>query len=298
MSSISRFEGLYGDRNARPDSEYVYWEQLETRSRHFEWDIKPHFHPRLCQLFFVEKGQFMFMESSAQQQLEGPCLILIPPASLHGFSYTTTVTGSIISLSDSLLNTLFPEAKVLAPMMGKVQFITRFSAPYTAQRVQHYMQAVEEELFDNQHQAEKRRMLHLCLQQLFLVLYRLWLQQEEVSISTDTISLVHFRKLQELIRREGGHKTVMQLAQDLHITPVHLNRICREIAGKAAGQLVQEHLLEEARKYLTYTSYSISEIAYLLHFEYPNYFARFFKKHTGLSPREYRDGSNEVKTPS
>ena len=52
---------------------------------------------------------------------------------------------------------------------------------------------------------------------------------------------------------------------------------------------MQEHLLDEARKYLTYTSYSVSEIAYLLKFEYPNYFARFFKKHTGLSPTEFRE---------
>ena len=71
---------------------------------------------------------------------------------------------------------------------------------------------------------------------------------------------------------------------------MHLNRICQAIAGKSASQLVQEHVLDEARKYLTYTTYSVSEIAYLLHFEYPNYFAKFFRKHTGLSPTEFREG--------
>ena len=50
------------------------------------------------------------------------------------------------------------------------------------------------------------------------------------------------------------------------------------------AELVHQHLIQEAQKYLLHTSYSISEIAYLLEFEYPNYFAKLFKKHIGLSP--------------
>jgi AraC family transcriptional activator of pobA len=51
---------------------------------------------------------------------------------------------------------------------------------------------------------------------------------------------------------------------------------------------VQEHLIEQAKNYLSHTSYTIAEIAYLLNFEYPNYFARLFKKINGVSPKEYR----------
>jgi AraC family transcriptional regulator, transcriptional activator of pobA len=70
---------------------------------------------------------------------------------------------------------------------------------------------------------------------------------------------------------------------------VHLNRICQNVVGKSALQVVQEYLIEESKKYLEYTSHSVSEIAYLLKFEYPNYFAKLFKKQTGISPTEYRE---------
>lgn len=132
-------------------------------------------------------------------------------------------------------------------------------------------------------------MLHLSLQRLFIVLYRLWQQNEAVQDSTNSLRIQHFRQFQHRVRQVGTTHNIAQLASELAITPVHLNRICRAIAGKSASQLVQEHILDEARKYLTYTSYSVSEVAYLLHFKYPNYFAKFFRKHTGLSPTEFRE---------
>jgi len=98
----------------------------------------------------------------------------------------------------------------------------------------------------------------------------------------------HFRKFQKNIKTASFPKSIPQFAAELAITPVHLNRICRAVAGKPAIQLVQEHLVSEGKKYLTHTSYSVSEIAYQLNFEYPNYFARLFKKYTGVSPGEYR----------
>jgi len=53
--------------------------------------------------------------------------------------------------------------------------------------------------------------------------------------------------------------------------------------------MVQEHLIQQAQKYLIHTTYTVSEISYLLKFEYPNYFAKLFRKHTGVAPKTYRE---------
>ena len=83
-------------------------------------------------------------------------------------------------------------------------------------------------------------------------------------------------------------KSIPEFAKELNITAVHLNRICNQVRGKSALLIVQEHLIEQAKNYLLHTSYTIAEIAYRLNFEYPNYFARLFKKLNGVSPKEYR----------
>lgn len=290
--SISRFDGLYGEIEARPDGEYMFSELLETRSHLFNWVIQPHIHARLFQVFFVETGGVVFSEATQQRQLTGPVVLLIPPTALHGFVYTPDARGRILTLSDTFVHTLFPQNSPLMPMLGSVQCIQVFDKPYTAPLVGQLIAQIDEELFGEQ--PEKRTMLHLCLQQLLIILYRLWQQSETAQYNPNSLNIQYFRQFQQRVRQTGTTRNVSQFADDLAISPVHLNRICQTIAGKSASQLIQEHILDEARKYLTYTTYSVSEIAYLLHFEYPNYFARFFRKHTGLSPTEFREGQGKV----
>ncbi|XWW43741.1 helix-turn-helix domain-containing protein [Fibrella sp. USSR17] len=284
---IDQFDGLYGESDTRPHGDYLFSELLETRSHLFDWVIQPHTHARLFQLFFIETGGVEFSEATQKRQLTGPVALLIPPAALHGFVYTPGTKGRILTLADSLVAQLFPQTSALTPMLGSVQCIQAFGELYPAPAVAQLMTQIDDELFGDQ--PEKQTMLHLTLQQLFIVLYRLWQQNQTAATGSNSLSVHYFRQFQQRVRQVGTQHSIAQLADDLAITPVHLNRICRAIAGKSASQLVQEHILNEARKYLTYTSYSVSEIAYLLHFEYPTYFARFFKKHMGLSPTEFRE---------
>ena len=286
MKNSTPFDGLYGQTHAQIDAEYLFSELLETRSRSFNWVIQPHRHAHLFQVFFLATGQVTFQEATRQRDFRAPVVLLIPPTALHGFLYSTNATGRILTLSSTLVDGLFPSSSSLTPLLGAVQCLTAFEEPCSVSRVQALLAEIDGELFD--HQPEKRLMLRACLQRLFLVLFRIWQQSELRGVLPDTPALRYCHRFQQLIRQAGAAHSVNQLAKDLAITPTHLNRICQEVIGKPASQLVQEHLLDEACNYLTYTTYSVSEIAYQLHFTYPNYFAKFFKKHTGLTPSEYR----------
>jgi AraC family transcriptional activator of pobA len=287
MQRITQFDGLYGQANSRSTGEYLFSELLETRSRSFEWVIKPHIHAQLFQLFYLETGQVTFREATSEHDFTAPVVLLIPATALHGFTFAPESTGRILTLASALVDGLFPNTSPPAAMLSAVQCLTTFEEPYSAGQVGSLLQDVDRELFDSQ--PEKRRMLQFCLQRLFLVLFRLWQQKKASGAVPDTPAVRYFRRFQQLVRQIGTTHTIVELAAELAITPVHLNRICRELAGKSASQLVQEHILDEARKYLLHSTYSVSEITYLLHFEYPNYFAKFFKKHTGLSPTKFRE---------
>lgn len=79
-----------------------------------------------------------------------------------------------------------------------------------------------------------------------------------------------------------------QYAERLAVHVNHLNYAVREVTGKTTTQHIAEKMVAEAKALLTHSSWSISEIAFSLGYEYPSYFNNFFKKQTGLTPGSFR----------
>lgn len=83
--------------------------------------------------------------------------------------------------------------------------------------------------------------------------------------------------------------SVADYATMLHVTINHLIETVKGTMGQPAGKIIRERLLLEAKRLLRYSDSPVAEIATYLNFEDPSYFSRFFKKHTGFSPSEFRE---------
>ncbi len=286
--AITHFEGIYEETNVYPSSNYIFSELIETRSRNFDWVIKPHVHSNLFQIFFVASGEVQIQQSSQIQVLVAPCIMIIPAANLHGFSYRPDVTGRILSLSTSVIDGIFSDnSKIQLTLNTSIQSIQNFEEEISFEILMEQMEKIDQELFGDR--PEKMMMLDAHFSQLLINLYRLLAIHKTSENIGGNLNLAHFRKFQKNIKQSEYPKSIKHFAEELGMSTVHLNRICKNITEKNALQLVQEFMIEEAKKYLTYTSYSVAEIAYLLKFDYPNYFAKFFRKETGLSPTQYRE---------
>jgi AraC family transcriptional regulator, transcriptional activator of pobA len=58
--------------------------------------------------------------------------------------------------------------------------------------------------------------------------------------------------------------------------------------GKTNKEFIQLAIIEKAKYKLLNSIDTVSEIAYYLGFEYPQYFNRLFKNKTGMTPLEFR----------
>jgi AraC family transcriptional regulator, transcriptional activator of pobA len=285
-SKLKHYEGLYGDISHKPDAEYMFLEAIETRSKGFDWVIDPHVHSHLYQLFFIESGSVKFIGISQETLLKAPCILFVPPSTLHGLHYSTDVNGQILTLSDYVVEMLFPQSSAVMMILEKLQWILfPEENPMNFAEVMNLIKTASHELFSDH--TEKKLMLDAILKQLLLIIYRIG-KNNDANFSKQNKSLDYYARFLKMLKNDNQTGSIPSLAKEIGITPAHLNRICRKVSGKSTLAIVHEVLIQKAQNYLAHTSYSVSEIAYLLHFEYQNHFARVFKKITGVSPLVYR----------
>lgn len=97
-----------------------------------------------------------------------------------------------------------------------------------------------------------------------------------------------FQQFISLIHDEGTqlHK-VDDFAARLGVSTRKLSAVCKD-KGQNAKTMILQHLVDEAKKDLQFSSRSIKEIAIDLNFATQYQFSNFFKSKTGYSPNEYR----------
>lgn len=78
-------------------------------------------------------------------------------------------------------------------------------------------------------------------------------------------------------------------ADKLCISTRYLSTIVRNVAHSSAKEFIDHAVMLEIKMLLQSTDLSVQEIAYRLHFPDQSYLGRYFKKHTGESPTEYRN---------
>jgi len=88
---------------------------------------------------------------------------------------------------------------------------------------------------------------------------------------------------------EKGLPSVKYCAGQLNLSPNYLSDLLKKETGKNAQEHIHTRVIDAAKDKLLSTTDSISQIAYTLGFEYPQYFSKMFKKKTGLSPASYRN---------
>lgn len=89
-------------------------------------------------------------------------------------------------------------------------------------------------------------------------------------------------------QEEKGLPTVKYLAEQVHLSPNYLSDLLKKETGKNTQDHIHFYLIEAAKNILLSTDKPVSEIAYSLGFEYPQYFNKLFKQKTGKTPIEFR----------
>ncbi|MBO0938266.1 helix-turn-helix domain-containing protein [Fibrella sp. HMF5335] len=286
-ASLQNYDGLYGDHYPAILPDFVHIERIEARSLQHKWLIKPHIHAQLFQLFCIETGSGTLYTERGDLLFTSPCLLQIPDNTLHGFNYSANTTGMVLTLSSAFVQQVVSSLPFLDSGHNDLHIIALQTNKTWFTYLKMILIRLSDEATDNL--PGRSTVINSLLTALLTDLFRYVNGHHTVDTTNRNRSLTLFQQFQQSIRRSRNpQKNISQYADEQHITAIHLNRVCRNLVGKTAMQVVYDYFLTEARGYLTHTDFTVAEIAYQLNFGDAAYFSRLFKKYVGLSPKAFR----------
>ena len=80
----------------------------------------------------------------------------------------------------------------------------------------------------------------------------------------------------------------MKVANHVHLNPTYFSTLFKQSTGSSFKEYLNMVRIEESKRLLANTDYSIIDISLATGFEDQSYFSKVFKKFTGLTPKQYR----------
>jgi len=268
---------LYGEQEVSQD--WLHWETIQSRSRLHGYRIAPHRHEQFFQVLHLTGGWARVGIDDASFDIRHEGVVVLPALSVHGFLFSDDVEGIVVTLMERDLVGMglgLPGPQVL---QGTSLFIGDAIDRLIA----------EADRPGSDHEAAMRA--HLTL---LLVALNRASQEAAPAGGPAQRALIHAKAFRALVdQRFRETRRIGDYAELLGISQTHLNRVCREVLGASALEVVERRLALEARRMLAFSSLSIKQIGAELGYEDPAYFSRVLTRVLGAPPGEIRKGALE-----
>jgi len=128
------------------------------------------------------------------------------------------------------------------------------------------------------------------LLEYFVRLSEIVFQQMEMKQTDQKQHIVDFVD-RYMIRNLNGDLSLQQLAKQVHLSPYYLSRLYHSEKGYTLAERLIELKITKAKQLLSNEFLKILQVSLELGFKNFSYFSKFFKKHVGMTPQEYRDNA-------
>lgn len=271
---------------------YVYVSTLALHLQEHQFIREPHKHAFYI-VILITRGSGVHTIDFQKYQVAPHTVFFLKPGQVHSWELSEDADGQVVFFTSEFYLKEFPDRKLYQfpfynalfarPILVLPPDQTPLLLPVIAQlqteyAARHWM---------------RNEMLANLLNVLLIALGRLYRQQEpETGVPGNEMHLL--QSLELLLEQHfKDHRPVTFYASQLHLTPKHLNELCKRLLGKTTNELLQERLLLEAQRLLVHSDLTSSQIATDLGYFDTTYFFRFFKKHTGQTPEQFRSSAKQ-----
>ncbi len=280
--------GLYATHGLDHWVDSVHIESIPKRSSPNNWEIKPHLHQSFIQVLHLTRGGGAVGIGGRIWHVKAPCILSIPEQIVHSFRFLPEVDGPVITAVQHVLELMVGASEPDMLHVVREPIVMEFDEnDPDAGELAPLFEAIFAEF--RSHRVGQAGICMSLLSALMMRIGRIHHSKGLPLRAGSTRKARQIQKFRELVdHRFRDHAALAVYADELGMTVGNLSRLCRDVLGMPASAVIDARLVREAQRDLVYTSDAIKVLAGRLGFEDEVYFSRFFRKHVGLSPVEFR----------
>lgn len=217
-------------------------------------------------------------------------LVFQSPNLLYSFFRDNSANGYLIYFKKDCFSFFKPDIEMEFPFFNILQTnFFKLNQSKFKEFAPHFKDVLTayESSNDKQHTIASVKLLSLMYQlKEFTIAFKQW---EEGFTSPHQLLFQKFIQLVNSFYLEK--RTIEEYAELLFVSPNHLSQSVKAVSDRNALSYINERIMTEAKSIIQFTNADIAQIAYRLNFSDPANFGKFFKKHSDLTPLEYRKKS-------
>ena len=218
----------------------------------------------------------------------GACLITILPGQILEYkSISEDFTGLFIIMSSKFTDSLMLNATERLPL--SLSIIDNPVIPLDEEALNGMIanfEMLKKAVQVKEHPYRMEVAKHLALAFLYGAGYIFHKFNDKKKKTHHELQMEKFLQLVQLHHKE--QRELGFYADKLCLTPKHLSKVIREVSNRPANDWIDEYVVLTAKALLKSTNMTVQQISDELNFSSQSFFGKYFKRVTGMSPREYR----------
>ena len=238
-------------------------------------------------LLFIEQGHGTHFLDFKHHEFGPGTVICIQQHQVHAFALSAQLVGKMVLFPRDFIEQVHSHIRV--PLFGAATLQRDYCplislTPSTVKRCFTLINEIETE-------TRATNSSDIIIHHLFAALLHMTFRQSDATDNPNQYThhsdrLVRFSRLIE--SQYFRTRNASDYAEQLHITYKTLNQLCRKELGLSAKQVIDNYVLLEAKRRLSIEDNPIQRIAEELGFDEVTNFVKFFKKHQGDTPSQFR----------
>lgn len=286
MNSISVLHiNLFQSEKNAPDFYFnTLRNHLVSSHKHIE---KPHRHDFYVTVIFT-KGSGIHEIDFQKYEVSAGSLFFLSPGQVHSWELSPDTDGYIFFFSQPYYEMHY--------VNQKLKNFPFFNSPSFPRKLQLQSEELLNmirlfEAIGSEHESQnvmKQGFILSLISQIYIQSVREFSKDDEKTSATSVSYFKNYQDFENLLEESfTSQKSISYYASQLNISAKHLNRITQTVMQKTASEIITERVILEAKRMLMYLDEGLVEIAFRLGYEEYSYFARMFRKNSGITPSQF-----------